>query len=141
LSLIHFLDGRDRRHHPRICYPVAGFTEDETAGQDFSFSDQAETARRFCMVRQGRPFYVYYWHYTLVPPSAENLSWWQRWHLEYGVRWPSLTVQVFSNAQSPEQLEQVDHFVRLVDRQVQEYLPSGSRRGSDTLPVRRLLSK
>jgi hypothetical protein len=141
VSMIHFKDGRDRRHHPGICYPVAGFTIDEAACQDFSFPDQAGPARRFCVVRQGRPYYVYYWHYTLVPPAVEGLSWFQRWHQEYGVRWPSLSLQVFTNAQSPEQLDQVDHFVRLVDRQVQEYLPSGSRRGSDTLPVRRLLSK
>jgi hypothetical protein len=93
-------------------------------------------AQRFCFARRDESrylSYVYYWHYTFEADVA-GLSWLQRLHAEWAVR-PSLTVEVFTTAQTPEQLGKAAEFVRLVDQELQAHLPPGARRGSEILPI------
>jgi exosortase len=137
LWMVHFRNGLDRQHHPLICYQVAGYLEEPAGRQDVTMEGPGGAAQRFCFTRgdaASYPIYVYYWHYTLPPPDAPGWSWLQGLHARCTVS-PSLTVQVFTDAQTPEELEQAAAFVRLADGQLQAYLPSGARRGSDTLPI------
>ncbi len=135
LFMVYFKDGRDRRHHPIICNEVAGAKHD-AAGDDLVDMGGPGHARRFCFTRGGFRSYVYYWHYTLEPVGGEQLSPLQSIHQDLGVRRPSLTVEVFTNAQAPEHLEKVAEFVRDMDRKLQAHLPQGASRGSDVLPVK-----
>jgi exosortase/archaeosortase family protein len=138
LWMIHSSDGGDRRHHPRICFQVAGFTEDSARRETCLFDDQSASPVRFCFTRGNSCRYVYYWHYTFEPSEGEELTALQRLSQECGVRRPSLTVEIFTDAQNPVHLGEVGKFVEVVDRQLKDYLPPGARRGSDTLPVRQL---
>jgi len=136
LFMVHFRNGQDRLHHPRVCYSVVGCTEDPRGHQDLPMDGSGQAAQRFCFTKRqeaGYPSYVYYWHYTFEPDVA-GLSWLQRVHAEWAVR-PSLTVEVFTTARTPEQLDQSAEFVRLVDQKLQAFLPPGARRGSETLPI------
>jgi exosortase len=136
LWMVHFRDGEDRQHHPLICYQVAGWLEDRQ-GRKIEPLGDGEPAQRFCFTRSDATryaSYVFYWHYTFEPPDAPEWTWLQRLHAHRLVH-PSLTVQVFTDARTPEQLDQAAQFVRLVDQQLQAYLPPGARRGSDTLPI------
>ncbi len=137
LWMVHYRDGRDRRHHPLICYKVAGYTEEPGGHQAVPLAGEGSPAQRFCFTRgedRGYPTYVYYWHYTFEPPDAPGLSAWQRLHAQWAVR-PSLTVQVFTAARSPEELDRAAEFARLVDDRLKAHLPPGARRGSETLPI------
>jgi hypothetical protein len=136
LFMVHFKDGQDRRHHPRICYKVAGFQEDLSQHQEVELAGGLGKAQRFCFTRGGARSYVYYWHYTLEPDEAEQLSPLQTIHQAVGVRRPSLTIQVFTNAQVPEHLDKVAEFVREADRRLQGHLPRNARRSSGLLPVK-----
>lgn len=139
LTMVHFRNGEDRRHHPLICYKVAGCTERPSGRAELPLEGEGAPARRFSFTRQddGRyASYVYYWHYTLEPPDELGLSALQRLHEERAVRRPSLTVQVYTAAQAPDQLGRVEEFVRRVDRELQAHLPPGARRGSDVVPVK-----
>jgi exosortase len=136
LWMIHYRNGQDRQHHPLICYTAEGWTEDES-GREALAMTEGEPIRRFCFTRDGATrylSYVYYWHYTFEPPEGTPLSPWQRMHAEWAVR-PSLTLEVFTTARTPEQLARAAEFVRLVDERLQDHLPPGARRGSETLPM------
>jgi hypothetical protein len=136
LWMVHFRDGQDRQHHPLICYQVAGFTEVPSGREALPLDGNGSPAQRFCFTRGGDArygSYVYYWHYTFEP-DVPGLSLLQRLHAAWAVH-PSLTVQVFTAAQTPEGLSEAAAFVRQVDRELQAFLPPGARRGSETLPV------
>jgi hypothetical protein len=137
LTAVHFRDGEDRRHHPQVCFPVAGCVECESEHATLPL-DGGGPAQRFCFTRKdgGRyASYVYYWHYTLEPPDVLGLSLLQRVHEERAVRRPSLTVEVVTPAPTEAQRGRVEEFVRLVDQELQVHLPPGARRGSEILPV------
>jgi len=134
LSLVHFRTGEDRQHHPVICYSVAGCEQDPKGHDTVTMAGDGGPAQRFCFTKGHNLRYVFYWHYTFEPPDAPEWSWLQRLHARR-LAHPSLTVQVSTDARTPEQLEQAAQFVRLVDRQLQAHLPPGARRGSDTLPI------
>jgi exosortase len=136
LFMVHFRNGKDREHNPRICYEVIGCVENPAGHQDVQMEGSAASAQRFCFARRDESrylSYVYYWHYTFEPDVA-GLSWLQRLHAEWAVR-PSLTVEVFTTARTPEQLDKAAEFVRLVDQELQAHLPPGARRGSEILPI------
>jgi exosortase len=136
LWMVHFRNGEDRNHHPLICYKVAGCSE-EPSGRLALPMKTGDPIQRFGFTRgdeRSYPSYVYYWHYTFEPADEAGLSVVQRLHADWAVR-PSLTVQVFTTAQAPEQLDQVADFVRRVDEQLQAHLPPGAHRGSETLPI------
>jgi exosortase/archaeosortase family protein len=138
LWMIHYHDATDRRHFPAGCYRGAGFSEDPSEHQEVAAGAGAPI-EKFCFTKgldRGYVSNVYYWHYTLEPPDQVGLSALQRVHQRWSVRRPSLTVQVFTTARTPEQLARVAEFVRLVDTRLHDaLLPPGARRGSDSLPV------
>jgi exosortase len=138
LYMVHFLDAKDREHHPLVCYAVQGCMEEHGGRQEVTgMTEPGAAAQRFCFTRPKDArylSYVYYWHYTFVPPDEPGLSLWQRLHANW-VKRPSLTVEVFTTARTAEELEQAAGFVRLVDERLQAHLPPGARRGSETLPI------
>jgi exosortase len=136
LWMVHFKDGRDRRHHPLVCCKVEGYEEEPRRHSAVDMEDDGPPVQRFCFTARGIGIYVYYWHYTLEPGDSEGLSPLQRLHQEFGLRRPSLTVQVWSWGRTEAELEAADAFVRAVDRELQGYLPpGGARRGSETVPI------
>jgi exosortase len=136
LWMIHYHDATDRRHFPTACYRGAGYQEDLSGRQELPLVGGECPAEKFCFTRgQDDLSNVYYWHYTLEPPDSVGLSALQRIHEAWTVRRPSLTVQVFTTAHTPEQLARVADFVRLVDQELQAHLPPGARRGNDSLPA------
>jgi exosortase len=96
----------------------------------------APPVKRFLFKINHRNHYIYYWHYTFDPKPKNDWTFLQRLHQKFVQRSPSLTIQVFAFVQTPQQLKQTEEFVRLVDQEVQEFLPVGARRGNDTRSVR-----
>jgi exosortase len=138
LWMIHYHNATDRRHFPTGCYRGAGYQEDLSERQELAGPAEQAPITKFCFTKGPERRYVsnvYYWHYTLEPPDTVGLSPLQRIHETWSVRRPSLTVQVFTTARTPEQLARVAEFVRLVDEQLHAHLPPGARRGSESLPV------
>jgi exosortase len=138
LWMIHYRDATDRRHFPTGCYRGAGYQEDFSERQELPVGQDEAPVEKFCFTKgpdRGYVSNVYYWHYTLDPPDTVGLSLLQRIHQRWSVRRPSLTVQVFTTARTPEQLARAAEFVRLVDDKLHAHLPPGARRGSDSLPV------
>lgn len=131
LSLIHFRDGRDRQHHPLICYRVAGFTE--LTDQRARLPLPGGSAICFRFRRGATTAVVMYWHYTFLPPAA-NLSLLQRFHQQRVRALPSLTVEVFADGAAP--LEALADFACRVDVQLRKHVPPEVRVGCDTLPIR-----
>jgi exosortase len=138
----HFRNAEDRRHHPRICFDVGGWTEDPEASDKVVLDppDKAP-AKRFCFNRPDAQSFVYYWHYTFDPENNAALTPLQRLHDDAEVRRPSLTAQVFGSPRAEphkaEDLERLAQFVREVDRELKDYLPPTARRGSDLFSVRK----
>jgi hypothetical protein len=136
--MIHYHNATDRRHFPIGCYRGAGYDEDAAGRRDLE-ADGGPPITKFCFTKGADRQYVsnvYYWHYTLEPSDAIPLSVLQRIYQRWSVRRPSLTVQVFTTAKTPEQLARVDEFVRSVDAELRaHHLPPGARRGSESLPV------
>jgi exosortase len=138
LWMIHYRDATDRRHFPTGCYRGAGYQEDAAERQELPVGKDEAAITKFCFTKGSDQRYVsnvYYWHYTLEPPDSVGLSLLQRIHQRFAVRRPSLTVQVFTKANKPEELARVADFVRLVDENLHAHLPPGARRGSESLPV------
>jgi len=137
LWMIHYHDATDRRHYPTACYRGAGFQEDLAGHQELPLEGGLAPVVKFCFTRgqdAASCNNVYYWHYTLEPPGSVGLSPLQRIHEAWTVRRPSLTVQVFTTARTPDQLARVAEFVGLVDERLQAHLPPGARRGNEGLP-------
>jgi exosortase len=140
LWMIHYRDATDRRHFPTTCYLHHGCQEEVDQRREVDVPGGAPV-EKFCFTKPADGVYVsnvYYWHYTLEPPDTIPLSFLQRVYQAWCVRRPSLTVQVFTTAKTPEQLARVDEFVRLVDAELHAHLPPGARRGSESLPVTEL---
>ncbi len=138
----HFWNAEDRRHHPKICFDVGGWTEDPEASDKVALEPpDSAPAKRFGFKRPDAQSFVYYWHYTFVPENNATLSPLQRFHEDQAVRRPSLTAQVFGfprdAAHKDEDLARLAEFVRTVDRELQDHLPPSARRGSDLLSVRK----
>jgi exosortase len=92
--------------------------------------------KRFLFKIDHKDHYIYYWHYTFAPRPNGDWSFWQRLHYQFVKRAPSLTIQVFAFAQTPQEVRQSEEFVRRVDQALQEFLPTAARRGNDTRSVR-----
>jgi exosortase len=136
LWMVHFKSGEDRNHHPAVCYKVSGKTEDPTRHAEVEVPGEKATLQRFCFTDKTGRSYVYYWHYTLEPSAAPDLSALQAIYLKRSQRLPSITVEVFTNAQSPADLDKVADFCKEVHREMRERLPGNSRLGSDLLNIR-----
>lgn len=138
LWAVYFRDGRDRAHHPVLCHEVAGYTQVPAGRGTLMVEGESAPVERFCFSRNGESTYVFYWHYTLEPPAPTGQSLLQRIYQPRPVRWPSVTVEVFSNARDEGQLKAAAGFVRLAAGTVRQHLPAYARMGSDLLPVRLL---
>jgi exosortase len=136
LWMVHFRNGEDRRHHPINCAQAAGLREDPDERDAVLLEGEAAPIRRFC-IRDGRSkSYVFYWHYTFIPPLPPGTSELQRLYQLQHNPIPSLTVEVFTTAQTPAQLEQVAAFARQVERELRaNYLPEGVVLQSNMVPV------
>jgi exosortase len=132
LWAVHYRDGRDRNHHPYVCYKVAGLTEDASAFREVPVLDGGPPLRRFGFTGRGRRGFVYYWHYTLEPANDQDLTPLQQFHQRLSRRLPSVTVELFTEADDAR----LDALALLVDQEMQRCLPPGARRGSDVLPIR-----
>src|SRR5262249_10654551 len=138
LWVIHFRDGKDRRHHPEICYKVAGKTEDRAAGARVDVGDPEAVVERFCFSGNDDRSSVYYWHYTLEPPAAAEVSPLRRIYQRRARPLPTVPLAVFTTPLSPPDLDRTAAFVRLADQALRRCLPPGARMGSDVLPIRLL---
>ncbi len=136
LWMVHFRSGEDRNHHPSVCYKVAGKTEEVTQHGEVEVPGEKAKLQRFCFTGKTGRSYVYYWHYTLEPPAGQDLSVLQTLYLKRSQRLPSITVEVFTNALTPADLDQVADFCQQVHREMRARLPATSRLGSDLLNIR-----
>jgi exosortase len=136
LWMVHFKTGEDRNHHPRVCYRISGMTEDTAAQAMVAVPGEKVPLQRFCFTGKTGRSYVYYWHYTLEPEVGPDLSALQLLYLKRVQRMPSVTVEVFTNALAPADLDKVDDFCRAVHREMRQQLPAHTRLGSDILNIR-----
>jgi exosortase len=136
LWMVHFKNGEDRNHHPAVCYRVAGKVEDPREHADLEVPGEKVQLQRFCFTGKSGRSYVYYWHYTLEPEAGPEVSALQKIYLKRLQRWPSITVEVFTNAQSPADLDKVAGFCQEVHCALRQQLPANSRLGSDILNIR-----
>jgi exosortase len=136
LWMVHFKSGEDRNHHPAVCYRVSGKTEDPGGHADVEVPGEKVKLQRFCFTGSNARSYVYYWHYTLEPEAGPDVSALQKIYLTRVQRLPSITVEVFTNAQSQADLDKVADFCTRVHRELRELLPAHSRLGSDILNIR-----
>ena len=128
-------DGADRGNNPEVCMPSHGFFEQQKFRGSVVIDDGAKPRRyRFARADGSESQWVYYWHYTLVPPIAlDALTPFQvRELLHQPIS--SLTIEVFApgSATSPEVVEE---FVRSADGALQKHLSPSAIRGSKLLPV------
>jgi exosortase len=136
LWMIHFENGEDRKHHPAVCFKVAGDVEDPSGYAEFPVEEGSAPVRRFCFTGNRGSSYVFYWHYTLEPTAGPDVSALQRVYLKRIQKLPSVTVEVFTNARSEDDLGKVAEFCKQVHRKMRARLPSGARLGSDVLNIR-----
>jgi hypothetical protein len=136
LWMVHFKSGEDRNHHPAVCYKVAGKKEDPTQHAEVEVPGEKAALQRFCFTGKTGRSYVYYWHYTMQPTAGPDLSALQTLYLKRSQRLPSITVEVFTNAQSPADLDKVADYCQQVHRGMRGLLPGNSRLGSDVLNIR-----
>jgi hypothetical protein len=134
--MVYFRDGQDRRHHPINCAQAAGLREDPQERDVIPLPEAASPIRRFCIRDGNVKNYVFYWHYTFLPPLPAGTSELQRFYQLQHNAMPSLTVEVFTSAHTPAQLTQLAEFVRAVDAELRaRYLPEGVLLRSDMVPV------
>lgn len=127
--------GADRRHHPEICMAVAGQQEDRRARQAFRLPPDPRPIRqyRFRGAKENR--WLFYWYYTLRAGREAKPETWRRFYQQIRQRPASLTIEVFAPESFDNSAEQARRFVALLDRALQEQLPSRAVRGSQPLPV------
>lgn len=136
LWMIHFKSGEDRNHHPAVCYRVSGKFEDRGQHAEVEVLGEKAKLQRFCFTDGNGRSYVYYWHYTLEPQAGADVSALQKIYLTRVQQLPSITVEVFTNAQSEDDLKQVADFCTQVHQKLRGLLPARSRLGSDILNIR-----
>jgi exosortase len=136
LWMIHFKSGEDRNHHPSVCYKVSGKSEDRGQHAEVDVKGEKAKLQRFCFTDGNGRSYVYYWHYTLEPQAGADVSALQKIYLTRVQQLPSITVEVFTNAQSEDDLGKVADFCTQVHKEMRGLLPEHSRLGSDILNIR-----
>jgi hypothetical protein len=82
--------------------------------------------------------WVFYWHYTLLPPKSDKLSDLQFLYQRLHKRPSSITLEVFAPENTTEDVENAREFVRLMDAAIQPHLGPTAVRGSERNPVRRV---
>lgn len=135
--MIYSTVGKDRGHHPDVCMTVAGKQEDESLRQTFPVDGHPEPVQQYRFIDAEGSQWVFYWHYTMLPPENATISTMQRRYQRRHKRPSSLTIEVFA----PERLEVegdvegAREFVKLLDAEIQSFVGSNAVRGSKRIPV------
>jgi hypothetical protein len=127
--------GADRGHHPEVCMMVAGKPEDTRARRICELEGPGHPAQQYRFGRPGDYQWVFYWHYTMLPPHSSDVDGLQRLYQQLHSRPSSMTVEVFAQESSEEDGEFAREFVRLVDQALHSHVGSGAIRGSQRSPV------
>lgn len=128
-------DGEDRGHHPEVCMAVAGRPEDPSARQTVACPGHAAPLQQFRFGVPGDQQWVYYWHYTLVPPQTSQTTDLQRFYQRLHRRPASVTLEVFAPESQPTDGQEAREFALLLDGAMQSHLGPTAVRGSKRLPV------
>ena len=137
LWMVYSATGEDRGHHPEVCMRVAGKPELPGGRRALMLPGHDEPVQQFQFGRaeEGERLCGFYWYYTLWPPENDDITAWQRAYQRFQRRPSSLTIEVFTQAFTEEDIEFAQEFVSAVDGALQPYLPPGAVRGSKRLPV------
>lgn len=133
--MVYAADGEDRGHHPEVCMAVAGKPEDASVRQTLEAPGHEQPIQQYRFGSAGDVVWVFYWHYTLVPPPDESLSELQRLYQRLRRRPSSVTLEVFAPATATTDVEAVQQFVVALDAAVQEHVGPEARRDSTRSPV------
>lgn len=127
--------GEDRGHHPEVCMAVAGRPEDPTERSTFDAPGHAAPIQQYRFGSPGDRQWVYYWHYTLLPPKGKDITELQRFYQRLHRRPSSVTLEVFAPENQPTDGEGAREFALLLDAATQSHLGPTAVRGSNRLPV------
>lgn len=135
LWMVYSTVGKDRGHHPEVCMMVAGKQEDTRVRQTFNVAGHDEPVQQFRFLDTHGSQWVFYWHYTLLPPENENISGIQRRYQRMHKRPSSLTIEVFAPERLQADGEGAREFVKLLDASLQDIVGGTAVRGSKRIPV------
>lgn len=135
LWLVYSARGADRGHHPEVCMNVAGKPEDTPARRTCSLEGPGAPAQQYRFGRPGDYQWVFYWHYTMLPPVGKDVDELQRLYQRLRDRPSSLTAEVFAPEVGAEDGEAAQEFVRLVDQALRDHVGAEAVRGSQRSPV------
>jgi Protein of unknown function (DUF3485) len=135
LWIVYSRQGEDRGHHPEVCMAVAGRPEDPTVRQAFAVDGHSAPVQQFRFGTPGDQWWVFYWHYTLVPPKGAELTNLQRFYQRLHRRPSSVTLEVFAPENGPDDGEHAREFVKRLDAAMQAHLGPTAVRGSQRTPV------
>lgn len=133
--LVYSRTGEDRGHHPEVCMAVAGRPEDATGRAELPLPGHPAPVQQYRFGTQGNQQWVFYWHYTLLPAQAAQLSDLQRFYQRLHKRPASITLEVFAPESSDDDGQQAREFVALLDAAIQSHLGGTAVRGSRRTPV------
>jgi hypothetical protein len=133
--MVYSRSGVDRNHHPEVCMAVTGKPEDKTARQTCPVDGPGDPVQQYRFGRAGDRQWVFYWHYTIMPPPNESLTAVQRLYQRLRRRPSSVSIEVFAPENSAEDAESAREFVRLVDAAVRDVVGPTAVRSSQRLPV------
>jgi hypothetical protein len=133
--LVYSREGEDRGHHPEVCMAVAGKPEDVSGRAEIALPGHPAPVQQYLFGARGDQQWVYYWHYTLLPPKGEELSELQRFYQRLHRRPSSMTLEVFAPEMAEGDGDAAREFVALLDAAIQEHLGGTSVRGSRRTPV------
>jgi len=136
LWMAYSTEGKDRDHHPEVCFYVSG-QEEDTAGRNTIDLPGHEAPVQQFRFRKGRTAQtVYYWYYTLLPPADGPLDELQsRFRNEY--RPPaSLTIEMFAPDAGSGQREGAAELLALIDAEIQEFVGPTAVRGSERRAIK-----
>ena len=137
--MIYSRHGEDRKHHPEVCVrDASGATEDAAARRQIALDAHGERWVMRFRFRTGAARFttVYYWHYTLEAMPRKGQSFLQALHQRLTQAAPSMTVQVWLDA-NPDELDVVEKgFLVAVDTTLRHnHLPATARIGCNRLPI------
>lgn len=133
--MVYSREGEDRGHHPEVCMAVAGRPEDTSERQEFACPGHAAPIQQFRFGVPGDRQWVYYWHYTLLPPKGAETTDLQRFYQRLHRRPASVTLEIFAPESKPTDGEHAREFAVLLDAAMQDHLGPTAVRGSKRLPV------
>jgi len=114
---------------------VAGRPEDPTERAELSVPGHDAPVQQYRFGTPGDRTWVFYWHYTLLPAKAAQLTDLQRFYQRLHRRPSSATLEVFARENNDDDVEYAREFVKLVDAAVQAEVGSTASRGSQRKPV------